>query len=106
LATRRARGLTRRVCGVQVNAGPRDSVVGRNNFSHGPRAEPGLAEQIRLVRAWNAELGRGKKKGRGGGTAPAQTDEPVESEGRSRIERDREIEKGRAGSVMGRNRIG
>jgi hypothetical protein len=36
--------------------------VGRNSFSHGPRAEPRLAEQIRLVRAWNAELGRGKKK--------------------------------------------
>jgi hypothetical protein len=106
LATRRVRGLARRVRGVQVSVGPRDSVVGRNSFGHGLRAQPGLAEQIRLVRAWNAEMGRGKKKGRGGGTAPAQTDEPVESEGRSWIEQDREIEKGRAGSVMGRNRIG
>jgi hypothetical protein len=26
------------------------------------REKPGLAEQIHLVRAWNAELGRGKKK--------------------------------------------
>jgi hypothetical protein len=51
-----------RVHGVQVSARPRDSVVGRNSFGHGPRAEPGLAEQIHLVWAWNAELGRGKKK--------------------------------------------
>jgi hypothetical protein len=26
------------------------------------REKPGLAEQIHLVRAWNAELGHGKKK--------------------------------------------
>jgi hypothetical protein len=36
--------------------------VGRNGFSHGPRAEPRLAEQVRLVRAWNAELGHRKKE--------------------------------------------
>jgi hypothetical protein len=36
--------------------------VGRNSFGHGPRGEPGLALQVRLVLAWNAELGRGKKK--------------------------------------------
>jgi hypothetical protein len=36
--------------------------MGRNSFSHGPRAEPGLAGQVHLVLAWNAELGRGKKK--------------------------------------------
>jgi hypothetical protein len=46
----------------QVAARLRDSVMGRNHFGHGPRAEPGLAEQVRLVLAWNAELGRGKKK--------------------------------------------
>jgi hypothetical protein len=50
--------------GVQVGARPRDSVVGRNSFSLGPRAEPRLAEQVRLVRASNAELGCGKKKDR------------------------------------------
>jgi hypothetical protein len=38
------------------------SVVGRNSFGHGPKAEPGLAEQVRLVIAWNAGLGCGKKK--------------------------------------------
>jgi hypothetical protein len=47
---------------VQVGTRPRDSVIGRNRFGHGPRAEPGLAEQVRLVLAWNTELGRGKKK--------------------------------------------
>jgi hypothetical protein len=47
---------------VQVGARPRDSVVGRNSFGHGPRAEPGLVEQVHLMRTWNAELGRGKKK--------------------------------------------
>jgi hypothetical protein len=47
---------------VQVGASLRDSVMGRNRFVHGPRAKPGLAEQIRLVRAWNTELGRGKEK--------------------------------------------
>jgi hypothetical protein len=36
--------------------------MGRNHFGHGPRAEPGLAEKVRLVLAWNDELGRGKKK--------------------------------------------
>jgi hypothetical protein len=62
LATRRARGRAGRVRGVQVSARPRDSVVGRNSFGHGLRAEPGLVEQVRLVRVWNAKLGRGKKK--------------------------------------------
>jgi hypothetical protein len=38
--------------------------MGRNSFGHGPRAEPGLAEQVCLVLAWNAELGHGKKKDR------------------------------------------
>jgi hypothetical protein len=48
-----------------------------------------------------------KEERRGGGTAPAQTNGPFESEDRSWIERDREmeIEKSRAGSVMDRNRI-
>jgi hypothetical protein len=58
------RGLAGRVRGVQVGARPCNSVGGRNSFSHGPRAEPRLAEQVRLVLAWNAELGRGKKKDR------------------------------------------
>jgi hypothetical protein len=62
LATRRARGLAGRVRSVQLGARPSDSVVGRNSFGHGPRAEPGLAKHVRLVRAWNTELGRGKKK--------------------------------------------
>jgi hypothetical protein len=62
LATRTARGLAGRVRGVHVSARLRDSVVGRNSFGHGPRAQPGLAEQVRLVQAWNTELGRGKKK--------------------------------------------
>jgi hypothetical protein len=41
-------------------AGGRES----EGFGYGPkpRAKPGLAEQIRLVRAWNTELGRGKEK--------------------------------------------
>jgi hypothetical protein len=47
---------------VQVGARLRDSVVGRNSFGLGPRAEHGLAKQVCLVLAWNAELGRGKKK--------------------------------------------
>jgi hypothetical protein len=36
--------------------------MGRNSFGLGLRAEPGLAEQVRLVLAWNVELGHGKKK--------------------------------------------
>jgi hypothetical protein len=36
--------------------------MGRKSFSHGPRAEPGLAEQVHLVLAWNVELGCRKKK--------------------------------------------
>jgi hypothetical protein len=36
--------------------------VCQNSFGHGPRPEPGLAEQDRLVRAWNAKLGCGKRK--------------------------------------------
>jgi hypothetical protein len=36
--------------------------MGQNRFGHGLRAEPGLAEQVRLVLVWNIELGRGKKK--------------------------------------------
>jgi hypothetical protein len=36
--------------------------MSRNSFSHGPRAEPGLTEHVRLVLVWSAELGRGKKK--------------------------------------------
>jgi hypothetical protein len=53
---------------------------GPNSFGHGSRVEPGLAEQVQLVLAWNTELGCGKKKRRGGGTGPAQTDGPVETE--------------------------
>jgi hypothetical protein len=62
LASRRARGLTGWVRGVQVGASLRDSVMGRNCFIHGPRAKPVLAEQIRLVWAWNTELSHGKEK--------------------------------------------
>jgi hypothetical protein len=62
LSSRRARGLTGMVWGVQVGASPRDSVMGRSRFVHGPRAKLGLAAQIRLVWAWNTELGRGKEK--------------------------------------------
>jgi hypothetical protein len=38
------------------------SVVPRNSFGYGPRAETGLAEPVHLGLVWNAELGRGKKK--------------------------------------------
>jgi hypothetical protein len=36
--------------------------MGQNHFGHGPRDEPGLAEQVRLVLARNTELGHRKKK--------------------------------------------
>jgi hypothetical protein len=72
------------------------------------REKPGLAEQIHLVRAWNAELGRRKKKKTGRWNRIGANRRSFESEDRSRIERDREMEigKNRAGSVMDRKRIG